>query len=250
MTSSQKPDTSSKKPDTSSKKLAIPGKKSVRSGMLAASANSFAPSSKKSVSSSKRLNTSGNAFMTSGAEPVNPSTEAGGGYAVGYGKPPLHTRFRKGQSGNPSGRRKRAAPPARRLKALALEEAYRTVTVADAAGGVAMPAIQAIMRRQIALAMNGNGAAQRAVIAAVEAIENEQERTAAEQSAGERHGASPYGEMSDTEAARRVAFLLRLTAAQDAEFSAELTPALRPTREPSSPGREAADPPEGEGRGR
>jgi Family of unknown function (DUF5681) len=25
-------------------------------------------------------------------------------YVVGYGKPPLHTRFRKGRSGNPSGR--------------------------------------------------------------------------------------------------------------------------------------------------
>jgi Family of unknown function (DUF5681) len=28
------------------------------------------------------------------------------GYAVGYRKPPLHTRFQPGQSGNPSGRRK------------------------------------------------------------------------------------------------------------------------------------------------
>jgi hypothetical protein len=27
-------------------------------------------------------------------------------YDVGYGKPPLHTRFRKGQSGNPKGRSK------------------------------------------------------------------------------------------------------------------------------------------------
>lgn len=27
-------------------------------------------------------------------------------YAVGYGKPPIHTRFRKGQSGNPEGRPK------------------------------------------------------------------------------------------------------------------------------------------------
>ena len=26
------------------------------------------------------------------------------GYKVGYGKPPLHTRFRKGRSGNPRGR--------------------------------------------------------------------------------------------------------------------------------------------------
>jgi len=28
----------------------------------------------------------------------------GGDYAVGYGKPPEHARFRKGQSGNPHGR--------------------------------------------------------------------------------------------------------------------------------------------------
>ena len=27
-------------------------------------------------------------------------------YAVGYKKPPLHTRFKKGQSGNPRGRPK------------------------------------------------------------------------------------------------------------------------------------------------
>jgi Family of unknown function (DUF5681) len=27
-------------------------------------------------------------------------------YSVGYGKPPLHSRFRAGQSGNPAGRRK------------------------------------------------------------------------------------------------------------------------------------------------
>jgi hypothetical protein len=36
-------------------------------------------------------------------------TEAGSGsdgYSVGYGKPPLHSRFRAGQSGNPAGRRK------------------------------------------------------------------------------------------------------------------------------------------------
>jgi hypothetical protein len=27
-------------------------------------------------------------------------------YVVGYGKPPVHTRFKKGQSGNPNGRHK------------------------------------------------------------------------------------------------------------------------------------------------
>jgi hypothetical protein len=30
----------------------------------------------------------------------------GGGYTIGYGRPPTHTRFRPGQSGNPAGRRK------------------------------------------------------------------------------------------------------------------------------------------------
>jgi hypothetical protein len=36
-------------------------------------------------------------------------------YAVGYGKPPVHSRFKKGQSGNPKGgRRARRTRPTRR----------------------------------------------------------------------------------------------------------------------------------------
>lgn len=34
------------------------------------------------------------------------SDNKGEGYAVGYGKPPEHTRFQKGKSGNPKGRPK------------------------------------------------------------------------------------------------------------------------------------------------
>ena len=33
-----------------------------------------------------------------------PETETRHDYQVGYGKPPLHSRFRKGRSGNPNGR--------------------------------------------------------------------------------------------------------------------------------------------------
>ena len=40
-------------------------------------------------------------------------------YKVGPGRPPLHTRFRKGQSGNPGGRRKKNLPA---LLADALDE--------------------------------------------------------------------------------------------------------------------------------
>jgi chorismate mutase len=39
-------------------------------------------------------------------------------YAVGYGRPPLHSRFIKGQSGNPSGRKKGA----RTLRTIVEEE--------------------------------------------------------------------------------------------------------------------------------
>ena len=45
------------------------------------------------------------------AEKEKPSSSpdpAAADYAVGYGKPPLHTRFRKGQSGNPRGRPRRS----------------------------------------------------------------------------------------------------------------------------------------------
>jgi hypothetical protein len=33
------------------------------------------------------------------------------GYEVGYGKTPEHTKFKKGQSGNPKGRRRKASEP-------------------------------------------------------------------------------------------------------------------------------------------
>ena len=55
-------------------------------------------------------------------------------YAVGYGKPPAHSRFTPGQSGNPKGRpkgaRNRAAAPGHqenRLQSIILDEAYRGV---------------------------------------------------------------------------------------------------------------------------
>ena len=37
------------------------------------------------------------------------------GYQVGPGRPPLHTRFQKGQSGNPGGRSKRRAEKRERI---------------------------------------------------------------------------------------------------------------------------------------
>jgi hypothetical protein len=51
-------------------------------------------------------------------------------YEVGYGKPPRHTRFTKGQSGNPRGR----PPGAKNLKTLLSEALNEPVIVTENGG--------------------------------------------------------------------------------------------------------------------
>jgi hypothetical protein len=128
-------------------------------------------------------------------------------YEVGYGKPPKHTRFQKGQSGNPGGRRRGMTQE--RAKALALKEAYRKLPVADGDGVRAMPAIQAIMRSQVALAARGNGPAQRAVITAVRAIEEELAAKAVADDA-RMEALRPKTAADYRQAARRIGYLLKL----------------------------------------
>jgi hypothetical protein len=150
-------------------------------------------------------------------------------YKVGYGKPPRHAQFRKGRSGNPGGRPRR--PVTERAKALALQEAYRTITVKEGGRAFALPAIQAILRSQVGLAAKGNVQAQRAVLAAIQTIEDENvlaarfaairatpahvlaapatiERDCAEALALADHNAGRT--MSYVEAAQRIRTLLRL----------------------------------------
>jgi hypothetical protein len=90
---------------------------------------------------------------------------------VGYGKPPIHSRFRKGQSGNPT--RKRRHGEAERAQALIRQEAYRLLTIREGDKVTRMPALQAVFRSQIASAAKGNVSAQRAVVNVVQEIEAE-----------------------------------------------------------------------------
>jgi hypothetical protein len=122
-------------------------------------------------------------------------------YAVGYGKPPAHTRFPKGRSGNPGGRPR--GMTARRATALALKELYRLVPVREGDKIIRMPAIQAVLRSTVAHAAKGNGPAQRALFEIARALEKEHE---AEMAANEQLRAKTP--ISDLEAARRIAFIL------------------------------------------
>ena len=69
-----------------------------------------------------------------------------GDYKVGYGRPPSETRFRKGVCGNPGGRPR--GMTAGRAKRLALQEAYRPITVREGDAVFTLPTIQAVMRQQ------------------------------------------------------------------------------------------------------
>ena len=99
----------------------------------------------------------------------NTSHDTSAACEVGYGKPPRHTQFRKGQSGTPGGRPRRL--PVQRANALLLAEAYRSVAIKVDGRMVPVTALQAILRSQIELAINGNYRAQRDILKAVQHLE-------------------------------------------------------------------------------
>jgi hypothetical protein len=90
------------------------------------------------------------------------------GYTVGYGRPPLHSRFQHGKSGNPHGRPRRGT--AERVRRLLQEELFRTISVRDGDDVLRLSAVKAVLRQTIRLALKGNSPAQRKVIDMVQAI--------------------------------------------------------------------------------
>lgn len=73
-------------------------------------------------------------------------------YEVGYGKPPRHTRFKPGRSGNPRGRPK----DAKGLKTIVRETMTAKVPVRTACGEKKMSRMEAVLQKTIELGMKGN----------------------------------------------------------------------------------------------
>ena len=99
-------------------------------------------------------------------------------YEVGYGMPPVHTRFRNGTSGNPRGRPKGAKnkTPAlneERMKTIVVDEAYRKISVRDGERNVKIPIIQAIIRGIALSAAKGQQRSQRVFTSLLQTTEKE-----------------------------------------------------------------------------
>jgi hypothetical protein len=74
---------------------------------------------------------------------------SGSAYQVGHGRPPVSTRFKKGQSGNPSGRPKQQ--PSFRSELMA-----ELGELAPGAGGDPVSKQRALIRKLLELALGGN----------------------------------------------------------------------------------------------
>lgn len=107
--------------------------------------------------------------MSDPSKPKGP--KAGGGYAIGYGKPPKSAQFKPGQSGNPNGRPK-GQPTTQQLL---LQEAAKLVKVKVGDEIVHLSKLQAIVRKLYNMALEGNVAVSRLILTQIGAAEAAQE---------------------------------------------------------------------------
>lgn len=86
--------------------------------------------------------------------PVTPpnSFEAEPGYAVGYKKPPVHSRWQKGQSGNPRGPKKRQ----KSLNTIVREIMTAPISIRTGGRDQVMSRAQALVLKSVEAASKGN----------------------------------------------------------------------------------------------
>lgn len=87
------------------------------------------------------------------AEASDPASPPDGrNYAIGYGKPPVATRFKPGQSGNPKGRPRGA----KGIKTLARQIMSEKVAVRTPQGEKRISKIEALLHKGVEQALKGN----------------------------------------------------------------------------------------------
>jgi len=91
-------------------------------------------------------------------EPSNEGTSQH--YAVGYGKPPVRSRFRPGISGNAKGRPKNS----KNLKTLIRQAMTATISIQEGASARRVSKIEGVVLRQLQNALKGDDRSAMAVI--------------------------------------------------------------------------------------
>ena len=101
-------------------------------------------------------------------------------YEVGYGKPPRHTRFKKGQSGNPRGR----PSGSKNLTTLLSEALNELVIVAENGGRRKITKRQAIITQLVNQSAKADWRATKILLDILQVIENRTEPALGETSFG------------------------------------------------------------------
>lgn len=105
-------------------------------------------------------------------------------FGTGYKRPPQHSRFKKGQSGNPKGRPKtahRELDSDRSANAIVRREGERLISVREGTEVRDMPTIDAVARKQAATALAGNAYAQKHFFERYDRGERERQQRIAEE---------------------------------------------------------------------